>query len=460
MGPRSWEAFAREHGHLGVTCTVLTEREKCGNTYVCKMGICSECTLSRDCGEQYRCEPSTTGRKWCVPRNLVKHWNWPAVWCTVLIIFTAMLSAAAGMGGGGVYVPLLLLLLGLSTQEAVPLSQAMIVGGATVNVVMLCGERHPKFPHRPKIDYDVIMMLNPGLAAGVTVGVICNVISPQWLIVVVLLATLVIALQKSVTKGISQWKKESKALADEKAMGGNSAPKHEPLQLKLTDFTAFKELASANKQAIKLIAGCWVAFFASNVFKAAPCTPTYWYQLFGLLVVCSLFTAAGSSTLRENVKSNESSEGMLAWTPTTMWMYPLLSTVAGFLGGFLGIGGGIIMGPLLLELGMAPEASQATTAMFVFLSSSLATIQFVVLGKAMPQYALWFTLWVILATIVGQTLVDHILRRWQRSSPIVLAIAAIIAGSLVMMTFIGAKDIYIDINRGAEMGFVQHHLCE
>ncbi|CAK0887122.1 unnamed protein product, partial [Prorocentrum cordatum] len=76
-----------------------------------------------------------------------------------------MLSAAAGMGGGGVYVPLLLLLCGFSTQEAVPLSQAMIVGGAVVNIVMFCGER-PADPRRPRIDYDVVMMLNPGLAAG------------------------------------------------------------------------------------------------------------------------------------------------------------------------------------------------------------------------------------------------------------------------------------------------------
>merc|ERR1719478_1274015 len=127
--------------------------------------------------------------------------------CTVLVVITALLSAAAGMGGGGVYVPLLLLLLGFSTKEAVPLSQAMIVGGAIVNVLMFCGERHPKFPHRPRIDYDVIMMMNPGLAAGVTIGVICHLISPQWLIVMTLLVTLAITLQKSLTKGIQSWQK-------------------------------------------------------------------------------------------------------------------------------------------------------------------------------------------------------------------------------------------------------------
>merc|ERR1719387_3144249 len=153
-------------------------------------------------------------------------------------------------------------------------------------------------------------------------------------------------------------------------------------------------------------------------------------------------------------------EGVLKWTPQTLWLYPVMSLVAGFLGGFLGIGGGIIMGPMLIELGMTNEANQATTAMFVFLSSSLATIQFIVLGKTMPQFVFWFTTWVVLSTFVGQTLIDYILRKYQRSSLIVLSVAGIIAGSLVMMSVIGISEVYNDIQRGAVMGLKPHQLCE
>mmetsp|Transcript_67120 Transcript_67120/g.148711 ORF Transcript_67120/g.148711 Transcript_67120/m.148711 type:complete len:555 (-) Transcript_67120:12-1676(-) len=486
FGLRSWAELARIHGRYGNICKVENARRQCGNALICKDGVCGECAISRDCGEHYLCEVSeSSGRRLCVPRDLQSQWNWREVVCTILVILTAVLSAAAGMGGGGVYVPLLLLLGGLSTKEAVPLSQAMIVGGATVNVLMFCGERHPRYPDRPKIDYDVVMMLNPGLAAGVTLGVICNVISPQWLIVCVLLVTLVIALEKSFNKGLKQWRQESKALAESAAAGSSSSTeaKGDPggAKLKLIDVDSFVALACNNQRPLGLITCCWVAFLMMNVMKAPQCTPAYWMQLLGMLVICGAFTFAGARTIvneaaapvpREKVGGEEgfssngasvvgSAEGGgLAWTPRTLRIYPLLSTAAGFLGGFLGIGGGIIMGPLLLELGLMPEASQATTAMFVFLSSSLATIQFMVLGKAMPEYALWFTTWVVLATVVGQVCVDYVLRRWQRSSLIVLSIAAIIAGSLVMMTAIGAKDTITDLARGANMGFVPHHLCE
>lgn len=485
VGLRSWPELARSHGHLGQVCTPEQTQQKCGTAFVCKAGVCGECVVSRDCGEKFYCQMGMIDEEGmvhnrCIFRVLIEQWTWAEVLCTVLIILTAMLSAAAGMGGGGVYVPLCLLLLGLSTQEAVPLSQTMIVGGAIVNVLMFCGDRNSKYPNRPRIDYDVVMMLNPGLAAGVTIGVMCNVVSPQWLIVITLIITMVIALEKSLTKGLATWAKESKAIAEAEAAaaltdttngnqggpgvghgGASSGKGKNVVKLKMADFNGFLELAPTVPRPLALIFGCWAVFLAANLVKAPSCSGMYWLQLVGMLVICGAFTYAGEAVILERQASGgcTACEGVIAWTPFTLRFYPVLSCISGFLGGFLGIGGGIIMGPLLLELGMAAEVSQATTAMFVFLSSSLATIQFMWMGKAMPEFCFWFTTWVILATFIGQVFVDYVLQRYQRSSLIVLSIAGIIAGSLVMMTAIGARDTYTDLNRGADMGFAPARLC-
>jgi len=458
-GMRSWEELERQQGHLGRWCTAHNHLKQCSVAFVCKAGFCSECTISRDCNEKHACEwDASAGHRICIPRSLTRSWTWRETVCTELIVVTALLSAAAGMGGGGVYVPLLLLLLGFSTKEAIPLSQAMIVGGAVVNFIMFCGERHPEHKHRPRIDYDVVMMLNPGLAAGVTLGVMCNLVTPQWFIVVILIFTLVLALQKSLGKGIQQFKKESQQLAEKAAKGQSAAPAGS-VKIRFADIPSFFVLAQENSRPLSLIGGCWLVFLACNFIRAPSCTTAYWFQRLSLVGICLFFTISGQTTIRSRLSSKGTSEGMMGWTESTLWLYPLMATVAGFLGGFLGIGGGIIMGPLLLELGMDAPASQATTAMFVFLSSSLAAIQFMVLGKSMPEFALWFTAWVVVSTFAGQTVIDYILQRWQRSSLIVLSIAAIIAGSLCMMTAIGAKDIYVDIARGADMGFKPMNLC-
>lgn len=465
---KTWPQFARDHGHLGSSCTIETATKTCGTTYVCKFGACVPCAISRDCNEHFRCEfDLVEGRNMCIPRDLVSQWHWREVACTILIILTAMLSAAAGMGGGGVYVPLCLLLLGLSIKEAIPLSQAMILGGAIINIMMFCGDRHPLYPHKSKIDYDVVMMLNPGLAVGVTIGVICHMVTPQWITVLVLVVTLVLTLQKSLTKGVQAWQKESKMLAQQSASGGGSGGglpgQHQRIQIKTPDIKSFGDLARNGLRPLGLIAGCWAVFLLVNMMKAPACSAGYWLQVVGMIAISVAFTFAGSKSLDGQVSdvsdATKVEDGVIVWTPKTLWLYPLLTTVAGFLGGFLGIGGGMILGPLLLELGMHPEANQATTAMFVFLSSSLATIQFIMLGKGMPQYVVWFTSWVVVATLVGQTGIDYLLKKYKRTSPIVLSVAAIVAGSLVMMTIIGTMDVVHDLQRGADMGFSVHHLC-
>eukprot|EP00448_Togula_jolla_P016783 CAMPEP_0170574190 /NCGR_PEP_ID=MMETSP0224-20130122/3169_1 /TAXON_ID=285029 /ORGANISM="Togula jolla, Strain CCCM 725" /LENGTH=545 /DNA_ID=CAMNT_0010896833 /DNA_START=172 /DNA_END=1808 /DNA_ORIENTATION=+ len=438
-GLKTWEELARQHGHLGRECNAETERK----------ALAMSSSAREAPAESARCPgtaETSSGARRQKTVGPVNEWTWREVLCTVLIVATAVLSAAAGMGGGGVYVPLLLLLLGLSAKEAVPLSQAMIVGGASINIIMFCGDRHPHYPQRPKIDYDVVVMLNPGLSAGVTLGVLANIVSPQWLIVLVLLVTLALALQKSLSKGLQQWRKESEALVE--PVQGTSESDG---QQKGIDLGSFAKLAGRNRGPLVLIAGCWLAFLVFIMVKAPLCSALHWAQLAGLMAACWAFTEAGAKAVSEQASL---SEGGLTWTPQTLRLYPLLAVVAGFLGGFLGIGGGIIMGPLLLELGLPPEVGQATTAMFVFLSSSIATIHFMILGKAMPAYALWFTIWVLVATIAGQTAIDYMLRRLRRSSPIILSIAAIVAGSLVMMTVVGVLDVATDLRRGADMGFV------
>merc|ERR1719277_541108 len=106
--------------------------------------------------------------------------------------------------------------------------------------------------------------------------------------------------------------------------------------------------------------------------------------------------------------------------------FPIIAFAAGFLGGLLGLGGGIILSPVLLEVGMHSEAVQATTAVFVFLSSSLATIQFAVLQQHVWHYVLWYGGVTTVATLFGQQLCEVYVRRKKRYSMITLAIAGVL----------------------------------
>jgi uncharacterized membrane protein YfcA len=471
MSPSVWKGV---QPFVGLKCGVDEPGVSgCGESLICSAGVCSHCTSSKECPDKFACiqkpdmlQPDT---RLCMPRDIVAHWTNMDLVCTILIALTAALSAAAGLGGGGVYVPLTILLVGLKTSEAVPLSQTMVLAGSIVNVVLLLGDRHPKYPDRPKIAYDVVMLLNPGLAFGVTTGVLAHLVSPAWLTLSCLLVTLIFAFQKSWTRGCRLYKQElaDHAAASNGGSGGAGAGPQGPGRSSSKEGVSVKSLLQAEearqleaqgihetlkvaKQA-SMIFLCWMASLMINLMHPERCSQGHWMQLGMLFVIAAVFTICGAKVTHLHnddldMKGHEIKFGALAF-------------LAGFLGGFLGIGGGLVMGPVLLELGLLPEVGQATTALFVLLSSSLGTAQFVLLGKEMPYFVLWYAFWVAVSTIAGQLLSDWIVRAYNHTSFIVFAVSGVVFFSAVMMMWVGTADVMDNWSSGAHMGVDLMAVC-
>lgn len=54
-----------------------------------------------------------------------------------------------------------------------------------------------------------------------------------------------------------------------------------------------------------------------------------------------------------------------------------MCALAGMMGGMLGIGGGIVMAPLMLELGVNPQTTSSTSNFILIINSSTGFILFV-----------------------------------------------------------------------------------
>ena len=71
----------------------------------------------------------------------------------------------------------------------------------------------------------------------------------------------------------------------------------------------------------------------------------------------------------------------IKWNNLIFLKFPCYSFISGLMAGLLGIGGGLILGPLLLELGLHPIVSTATSNYLVLFTSSSTSIQFILLVK-------------------------------------------------------------------------------
>merc|ERR1719265_3066168 len=200
--------------------------DSCGQDLICRKGLCMHCHTDRECGRNRFCQKEISGKNLCV-KERAHVWTEVTqdpyeLLCSILIFVASVLAAAAGLGGGGVFVPLLILFSGLSPSDAVPLSQVMILCGSLVNLSVFVGQRHPEFTNASKIDYNCVVLFQPMLCAGVTLGVLINKLSPNWIIIVLLMITLIIAGWRTSLKALKQYRKEAELVAPSPDSATNS----------------------------------------------------------------------------------------------------------------------------------------------------------------------------------------------------------------------------------------------
>merc|ERR1719321_2294691 len=201
----------------------------------------------------------------------------------------------------------------------------------------------------------------------------------------------------------------------------------------------------------------WSVVYCSSLHNFAICSIEYFCYLAGLIVGLVLLTWAIGRFVVQRAEVST-----LDWTGKGFLRYPIIALVAGFLGGLLGLGGGVVMSPVLLELGMHAEAVQATTAMFVLISSSLASVQFGLQGRyESPMYVAWFCGIALLGTLAGQWFCEVVIRRYKRFSMITFAIVLILSGSFLALIIIGAQQVYEEYysNSPTAFQFQWHKVC-
>jgi len=127
--------------------------------------------------------------------------------------------------------------------------------------------------------------------------------------------------------------------------------------------------------------------------------------------------------------------------------------MAGVIAGLIGIGGGMVVGPMLLELGFIPQVSSALTATNVLMSSSTVSV-LVLMGGAVPiDEALFFAGVCFVGAYFGKTFLGKMVKKLGKTSLIILilggviflAIVAVISQGIVDFTSNGVSFTFSDV---------------
>jgi uncharacterized membrane protein YfcA len=113
----------------------------------------------------------------------------------VFCFVAASISSAGGIGGGGLYIPVLTIVAGFDLKTASNFSAFMVTGGSTANLMCNLCTGSDKFGGKTLLDYDIALLSEPCMFLGVSVGVTCNLVFPEWLITILFAVFLVLPLR-------------------------------------------------------------------------------------------------------------------------------------------------------------------------------------------------------------------------------------------------------------------------
>lgn len=400
--------------------------------------------------------------------------GWKILVGSVIGFLGAAFGSVGGVGGGGIFVPMLTLIIGFDPKSATAISKCMIMGAAVSTVYYNLKLKHPTID-MPIIDYDLALLIQPMLMLGISIGVAFNVIFADWMVTVLLITLFTGTSTKAFLRGVETWKKETiikKEAAQLLAPDGSGQVEYKVLPGGPSNGSHDTSKESSRKEVsiienvywkeFGLLCFVWVAFLALQITKnyATTCSTLYW--VVNLLQIpvsvgVSMYEGIGLYKGWRQISSKGYS-GPSNLRTGQLIAYCCLGMVAGVVGGLLGLGGGFIMGPLFLELGIPPQVSSATATFAMMFSSSMSVVEYYLLKRFPVPYALYFTALATLAAVVGQHVIRRLIAGFGRASLIVFILASTIFVSAILLGGVGVSNMIGKIHRHEYMGF--ENLCK
>ena len=340
------------------------------------------------------------------------------------------------------------------------------------------GDGKRKFYTRPVIDYDMALFLAPMEMAGAVLGVIIQKLFPNWLFLSFATVILGFTSYKTYKKFFSSYKKDklnretamrlsmaesmnvsasaADATGNEESSNDTDANAEEngtadttikddlddPKELEKRRMFLENDSRQFPKEKVAYLILLWIGLAVITFLKGGKgvdsligitCEDSAYYVLVAAQFLWTMGFAAffgwkNTKRTQERLAVNYPfQEQDVLWDLKKLQFYSFFTFVAGIVAGLIGIGGGMVLGPLMLVMGIHPSVSTATTASMILLTSSSVAVMFVMSGLVPWQYALYFFSVCLVGAYIGKSRIDSYVRKTGMTSVLVGTLATIIA---------------------------------
>jgi len=376
--------------------------------------------------------------------------RWPQLLlCSFLLLLSGMLCASAGIGGNIIQVTVLMAAGNITPADAVPLSKVVILLGALGSLVVHTSYKawNGKALRAPLICWDSCRVAVPACLLGTSLGVAVNPRVPDSLLVFILAVFLFciavwvvretwhmrnaeLSLSSSVRDGSSN----SRSSGDDAAAELTPDPTPSATGNVIIGMVLLLMLVVACGLVRELTENCHdAAFYLSWNAKEEHCNHPFLKIMFlgkvhslwfithstSVTVLCTAlpvlvcFTYGSAAAYKADTSMPRSHIASIQ----------LVVFMLGFLGALTGIGGGVVLSPFFLMLGLSVQRTVATSVVCVIFISASSALQYIITNRVRMALALILGCVNAVGSCAGAILMYKMAGAWARSSFIMAIIS-------------------------------------
>lgn len=405
---------------------------------LCLLVLTSSCKTDSDCASIDICVSGSCEHKDFFPITFYD------ILGALLILFVSALANASGLGGGPLMTIIFLVVFEFKVTLAVPLSQLTVFSGAFVGTLLRLHLRHPT-RDKPAIDYELLLLVISPLLLGTTIGVFLEMLITPWMVLGLLTIILIWITYEAARGAIISYIKENQERRE----------LLRPLETDpdITVYVNSNEISTPLREIIDterkiappIVVSILLLIYIYNVLGSLMrgssylpsiidipfCSKNYWTITIGILCSMVFVTVVLSIYLRYRTRKKivvgyNFDDADLIWG---LWPCTICAISAGFAGtcaGLLSIGGGIVMSPILLRLGLRPQVVVPTSSVLYVLTSSMAVILYIIAGKLVYSYVLVAASCSLIGSVLGIFGIKVLVNKFKRASIMVIAMTILL----------------------------------
>ena len=317
----------------------------------------------------------------------------------VILLFSCFISACGGIGGGGINLPVILTVMKVPYSEAVSLSLCAVLGNTGAQILVNFRNSHPQCKDRSIIYWEIVAFLLPLQLGGSNIASLFTKSLPEFALLICAVATLLFSILKTLIKARLMYRNEQLLLLDQNSsifafekvedQGQNErliahvGVSYE--NVALGSDGRDKNAHPLTKPLLFALLILWIicallSFFMLN--DSEKCSPLFYVLLFLRypFIFGVVYYAYQANSKRQRNFPATVLKGDYKFVDANIFV-PILAFLIGCLCALLGIGGGELMGPLLLQLGLLSDVSSATTAVMSFYTTSSNILTYGISGS-------------------------------------------------------------------------------